>query len=221
MEGVLHDLTERHSLQGDSFYSPNILTNKSRNASLLVGAFVMGIFIMFRILDFKLQKRVYVPLMQMTVWCHFLVGLVMLLHGFGVGESMNGRVAELAVVAVSIAAVVGVARALWFQLFTSSVFPMFNDIFTHLFVPVIAVLWFFANRASMDKGSIPFSVGMMIGVVGLWITLNLVLRSTRGVWVYGKDASDPFTHTGIWQSLALLLFFGGSFALFTHLSSVS
>ena len=210
MDEGFSDLMSRHALQGDSFYDKSHLGDASKNAALFVGSFIIGIFIMMRIIDTRVQKRVFIPWMQMTVWTHLLVAAMLLTHGLS--DTTPAYYPEMVLAICTIAVVVGLARLMWFKFDTSSMFPMFTDVFTHAVVPLIAFLWFL-HRRPLGITNTPVAVAMLLGVLGVWISVNVVVRGVRGVWVYGKDASDPYSKSGRVQSFGLLALFCGIFAI--------
>ncbi len=182
-------------------------TPTDRVAAVALGAFILGAgFVTMRILDLKVYHN------KWSVYCHLTTWTTLIVGAFFLGVGFTGWNPQTIAAAIGyLAMFVLIMRLLYFEYDFTDWFSAYKEIFAHLLVPIIMIVWLSARQVNYSVGENAWrwkSVLIFVSLIVAWFILNLILRKIRGKWVYGRDAADPGTTKGRMQAVAGLMVAG-------------
>lgn len=175
----------------------------SKVALVLGACLVCTMAVFIRIIENRKKKPAAESIRQLTIWNMFFSGIAMMsIILFVQSKSMYacGSLVVLAIVTISLNVFVMTARAALLPFRNRSREMWSLDIVSHYAWPLVTVCMFVAVLiAQHGYGNTTFGLNVMksaaffLGILILWLCVNLVIYRYCGTWAYKTNAGHPRT----------------------------
>ena len=178
------------------------LSETTSKIALVLGAcLVCTMAIFLRIIEKHKKKPAAESIRQLTIWNMFFSGIAMMSIVLLVqSRSLYacGSLVVLAMVTISLNVFVMTARAALLPFRNRSKSMWSLDMVSHYVWPLVTVCMFVAVLLSQrGYGNTPFGANIMksaaffLGILILWLCVNLVIYKYCGTWAYKTNAGHP------------------------------